>query len=73
VGQTHLLDWRKNQENSKPLSEDLQRVLMDLVERIEKDSVPARSAQPIGFGEAAYVHIKGGPSSEGVWPVASNL
>jgi hypothetical protein len=50
-----MLDWRKNQENSKPLSEDLQRVLMDLVERIEKDSVPARSAQPIGFGEAAYV------------------
>jgi hypothetical protein len=54
----HMPNWRKNQENSKPLSEDLQRVLMDLVKRIEKDSVPARSTQPIGFGEAAYVHMQ---------------
>jgi hypothetical protein len=54
----HMPRWRNDEQKHQPLDEDLQKVLMDLVKRVEKESVPIAPAQSVSFGEATYVHMQ---------------
>jgi hypothetical protein len=56
----HLPDWRKKKEEHKDLPPHLQKVLLDLVKKISKESQPQNdeSAHPKTIEEVQYIHME---------------
>jgi hypothetical protein len=53
----HVPDWRKEKAEKKELSPELQKALMDLVNKISKDSQPVEVSEPPRIQDLQYIHM----------------